>query len=300
MDPTAGARPEDMLAIAASVSSSSTHPLSAAVVRAANDRKLTVAKATDIENIPGKGVRGRLDGDEVLVGNAALLNDKGVGFERVNEVAARLTAAGQSVVFVARAGAVLGVLGIADAVRPSSRAAIEELKAMGTEPVLISGDAKATAERVAHEVGIEKVFAEVRPEEKAVHVQRLQKEGRVVAMVGDGINDAPALAQADIGIAIGAGTDVAAQAARVVLMRSDPADIAKAIRLSKATVRKMKQNLVWASAYNLLAIPVAAGAFYQDRKSTRLNSSHTVISYAVFCLKKKKLKDFNLRQSQDD
>src|SRR5258707_1996610 len=264
IQPTAGARPEDMLAIAASVSSSSTHPLSAAVVRAANDRKLTVAKATDIENIPGKGVRGRLDGDEVLVGNAALLNDKGVAFATVNEVAARLTAAGQSVVFVARAGAVLGVLGIADAVRPSSRAAIEELKAMGTEPVLISGDAKATAERVAHEVGIEKVFAEVRPEEKAVHVQRLQKEGRVVAMVGDGINDAPALAQADIGIAIGAGTDVAAQAARVVLMRSDPADIAKAIRLSKATVRKMKQNLVWASAYNLLAIPVAAGAFYHS------------------------------------
>ena len=129
-------------------------------------------------------------------------------------------------------------------------------------PVLLSGDLMATAERVAREVGIERVFAGVRPEQKAGHIRRLQDEGHVTAMVGDGVNDAPALAQADIGIAIGAGTDVAIQAAQVVLMRSDPADIARAIRLSKATVRKMRQNLAWASVYNLLAIPVAAGAFY--------------------------------------
>jgi P-type Cu2+ transporter len=252
------------LAIAAAVSSSSTPPLSAATVRAANDRKLVIARASDIEDIPGQGVRGTLDGAEVLVGNAALLTDKSIVIGKAGEIGERLATSGRSLVFVTKAGVVLGVLGIADAVRPSSRGAIEELKAMGIEPVLISGDAKATAQRVAQEVGIEKVFAEVRPEQKAAHVQRLQQERRVVAMVGDGINDAPALAQADIGIAIGAGTDVAAQAARVVLMRSDPGDIAKAIRLSKATVRKMKQNLAWASVYNVAAIPVAAGVFYHS------------------------------------
>ncbi|MDB4876166.1 MAG: putative cation-transporting ATPase [Gemmatimonadetes bacterium] len=264
VEPVGDVRPDDLLRIAAALSSSSTHPLSAATVRAANDRKLTIAKASDVENIPGKGLRGRLDGQEVLVGNAALLADKGVAAGTAQEVAERLAGAGRSLVFVAKGGVVLGVLGVADAVRPSSRAAIADLKAMGIEPVLISGDTQGTAERVAREVGIQKVFAEVRPEEKAAHVQRLQQAGQVVAMVGDGVNDAPALAQADIGIAIGAGTDVAAQAARVVLMRSDPSDIAKAIRLSKATVRKMKQNLAWASVYNLLAIPVAAGVFYHS------------------------------------
>ena len=138
------------------------------------------------------------------------------------------------------------------------------LKQLGLEPILMSGDVKATAERVAREVGIDRVYAEVRPEDKASYVKKLQAEGRVVAMVGDGVNDAPALAQADIGIAIGAGADVATQAASVVLMRSDPIDIGKAIRLSKATVRKMKQNLAWASVYNVLAIPVAAGVFYNS------------------------------------
>jgi Cu2+-exporting ATPase len=264
IEPVGDVRPEDLVATAAAVSSSSTHPLSAAIVRAASDRKLVIAQASDIENIPGRGVRGHLDGAEVFVGNGALLGEKGIAVGTAGDVAQRLAATGRSLVFVAKGGAVLGVLGIADAVRPSSRAAIDELKAMGIEPVLISGDAKGTVQRVAQEVGIEQVFAEVRPEEKANHVQRFQQAGRVVAMVGDGINDAPALAQADIGIAIGAGTDVAAQAARVILMRSDPSDIAKAIRLSKATVRKMKQNLAWASVYNLLAIPVAAGVFYHS------------------------------------
>jgi Cu2+-exporting ATPase len=166
--------------------------------------------------------------------------------------------------YVAVGGKPLGVLGIADAIRPSSKDAIRELHEMGITTVLLSGDIQPTAERVAKEVGIDVVRAQVRPEEKAEHVKELQRKGAVVAMVGDGVNDAPALAQADIGIAIGAGTDVAAQAAQVVLMRSDPADIARAVRLSKATVRKMKQNLAWASVYNLLAIPVAAGVFYRS------------------------------------
>ena len=259
-----GGQPDDMLALAAAVSSFSTHPLSAATVRAASERKLTIAKAEGIEDVPGRGLRGRVDGAAVLIGNAALLTESGVDLGSAADAARRLAATGRSLMFVAKDGAVLGVLGIVDAVRPSSLAAIAELKAMGIEPVLMSGDTRETAERVAHEVGIDQVFAGVRPEEKAAHVKRLQGNGRVVGMVGDGINDAPALAQADIGIAIGAGTDVAAQAARVVLMRSDPTDIAKAIRLSKATVRKMKQNLAWASVYNLLAIPVAAGVFYHS------------------------------------
>jgi Cu2+-exporting ATPase len=163
---------------------------------------------------------------------------------------------------VALSQRLLGVLGITDAIRPSSRSAVEDLRRLGVATVLMSGDVRPTAERVGREVGIERVFADVRPEQKAQYVQQLQREGQFVAMVGDGVNDAPALAQAEIGIAIGAGTDVAIQAAQVVLMNSDPADIARAVRLSKATVRKMKQNLVWASVYNVLAIPVAAGAFY--------------------------------------
>jgi len=161
-------------------------------------------------------------------------------------------------------GKALGVLGITDTVRASSVEAIRRLKALGVEPMLMSGDIPQIAERVAREVGIDRVYSQVRPEDKARYVKELQSQGQVVAMVGDGINDAPALAQSDIGIAIGSGTDVAAQAANVVLMRSDPIDVSRAIRLSKATVRKMKQNLAWASIYNLLAIPVAAGVFYQS------------------------------------
>jgi Cu2+-exporting ATPase len=204
-----------------------------------------------------------VNGKVVLVGNAALLEGFGVDVGPVREQREQLAASGRSLVYVASDGRLAGIIGITDAVRPTSRQAIEELIAMGITPVLLSGDLKATAERVAAEVGIQEVFAEVRPEQKAEYVKRMQAEGRFTAMVGDGVNDAPALAQADIGIAIGAGTDVAIQAAQVVLMKSDPLDIPRAVRLSKATVRKMKQNLAWASVYNLLAIPVAAGVFYR-------------------------------------
>jgi P-type Cu2+ transporter len=198
----------------------------------------------------------------VLVGSAKLFSDNGVSTASAEAAAAKLASDGKSLSYVARNGQLIGLIGITDAIRPTSAEAIRELRAAGVEPVLMSGDIKPTAERVAREVGIDRVFAEVRPEDKASHVAELQKQGQFVAMVGDGINDAPALAQADIGIAIGAGTDVAAQAAQVILMKSDPLDIVRAIRLSKATVRKMKQNLAWASVYNVLAIPIAAGAFY--------------------------------------
>jgi Cu2+-exporting ATPase len=254
-----------VLRTAAGLSRHSTHPLSQAVVASAGLRGITVpADGDEITNVAGKGLRGRIEGQAVLVGSAALLNENGVDTHSLQSDAERLAGAGRSLVYVASGGRLLGLIGITDAVRASSPSAIQELKAMGIRPVLLSGDLQKTAERVAVEVGIEEVYAGVRPEQKADYVKRMQAKGRFTAMVGDGINDAPALAQADIGIAIGAGTDVAIEAAQIVLMRSDPLDIARAIRLSKATVRKMKQNLGWASVYNLLAIPVAAGVFYNS------------------------------------
>ncbi|MBL8978351.1 MAG: heavy metal translocating P-type ATPase, partial [Gemmatimonadetes bacterium] len=261
--PAPGGRPEELLRVAAALASQSTHPLSQAIVAATAERQLAPAGAvTALLDIPGRGVQGVVAGATVLLGNVALLQESGVDATGVADDAQRLAATGRSLVHVAHGGRLLGVVGITDALRPTSRDAIAELHQMGVRSMLLSGDHAATARRVAAEVGIDDVQAEVRPAQKAEEVRRVQQAGRFVAMVGDGINDAPALAQADIGIAIGAGTDVAIQAAQVVLMRSDPLDIARAIRLSKATVRKMKQNLAWASVYNILAIPVAAGAFY--------------------------------------
>jgi Cu2+-exporting ATPase len=254
----------ELLGAAAALSRSSTHPLSQAIVRAADERKIAGQSVDNVRNVPGKGVEGSLNGEKLLVGSAKLLVDNALTPGEMEPRASQLASNGRALSYVARNGRLLGVIGITDAVRPSSAEAIRRLKEAGVEPVLMSGDVKPPAERVAREVGIERVFAEVRPEDKAAHVKELQSQGFVVAMVGDGINDAPALAQADIGIAIGAGTDVAAQAAQVILMKSDPLDIVRAIRLSKATVRKMKQNLAWASVYNVLAIPVAAGAFYHS------------------------------------
>jgi len=260
--PVAGITEDELLDIAAAVSASSTHPLSRAIVSAAQEHNRNIPAASDIENVPGMGVRATVNGERTLIGNAALLAQAKLSDTSTETIAQQLATDGRSLTFVAAGTRVLGVLGITDAIRPSTVGAIRELHELGITTILLSGDVQATAERVAKEVGIDVVFAGVRPEDKAGHIQRLQNEHKFVAMVGDGVNDAPALAQADIGIAIGAGTDVATQAASVVLMRSDPVDIAKAIRLSKATVRKMKQNLAWASVYNVLAIPVAAGAFY--------------------------------------
>ncbi len=261
--PVPGTTQEQLLGVAAALASQSTHPLSQAIAAAAAERRRPSAGAvTELVDHPGRGVQAMVAGAPVLLGNAALLQDSGVEATGVADEARRLAATGRSLVHVAQGGRLLGLVGITDALRPTTKEAIAELHQMGVRTMLLSGDLAATARRVAAEVGIDDVQAEVRPAQKAAEVRRVQQTGRFVAMVGDGINDAPALAQADIGIAIGAGTDVAIQAAQVVLMRSDPLDIARAIRLSKATVRKMKQNLAWASVYNILAIPVAAGAFY--------------------------------------
>ncbi len=262
--PAEGGDPDALLALAAAVAGLSTHPLSQALVRAARARNLAPPSAAGLVNHSGKGLEARVDGQVVLLGSAALLEEAAVDPTPLQAIAGNLAARGRSLVWLARGGQLQGVFGITDAIRPTSATAIASLHAMGIMPVLLSGDLRQTAGQVAAEVGIERVFSEVRPEGKAEQVASLQAEGRFVAMVGDGVNDAPALARADIGIAIGTGTDVAIEAAQVVLMRSDPADIARAIRLGKATVRKMKQNLAWASVYNLLAIPVAAGVFYQS------------------------------------
>jgi Cu2+-exporting ATPase len=190
------------------------------------------------------------------------MRDKGIKLDIIRSEIDRLLSSGNTISIVAIDGAAAGVIGVADRVKTTAKKAIAGMQSLGLEVAMITGDHEQVAKAVAAELGIKRVFAQVLPEEKSKYVQKLQQEGKFVAMVGDGINDAPALAQADIGIAIGAGTDVAIETANIVLMKSDPADILAAIKLSKATVTKMKQNLFWAAIYNILAIPVAAGAFY--------------------------------------
>jgi len=252
----------DLLRLVASAERGSEHPLAKALVDGAEARGVSLTDATDFEAVPGHGLTATVDGHSLLIGNARLLATRDIPADGLMESAAQLSADGKAAMLVAVDGRPAGVVAAADQIKPSARAAIAGLKELGLEVALISGDNKVTAEAVARELGIDRVFAEVLPADKAAYVKRLQDEGKKAAMVGDGVNDAPALAQADIGIAIGAGTDVAVETANVVLMRSDPLDIVNVIRLSKATVRKMKQNLAWASVYNFAAVPVAAGALF--------------------------------------
>jgi P-type Cu2+ transporter len=253
---------DELLRLVAGAEQGSEHPLAAAIVQSARERGLALAEATGFEAIAGHGLTATVDGRRLAVGNARLLEREGVHTESLEQHATRLAADGKTAMYVAVDGQPAGLVAAADQIRPSARAAVAELKELALEVAMISGDNQRTADAVARELGIDRVFADVLPQDKANYVARLQQEGKKVAMVGDGVNDAPALAQADIGVAIGAGTDVAVETANVVLMRSDPLDIAAAMQLSRATVRKMKQNLVWASVYNLLAIPIAAGVLY--------------------------------------
>ncbi len=253
---------DDLLRLVASAEQASEHPLARAVVDHARERGVALVEPVGFEAIPGHGLRARVDGRTVLVGNRKLMRDSGVELDGLGERAASLEGAGRTVVYAAVDGKAAGIIAIADALRPTSKQAVEELTKLGVQVAMLTGDNRATAERIAAELGITTVFAEVLPGQKADTVKELQAEGKLVAMVGDGINDAPALAQADVGIAIGAGTDVAMEAADVVLMKSDPFDVIGAIALSRATVRKMQQNLVWAVGYNTIAFPIAAGVFY--------------------------------------
>jgi Cu2+-exporting ATPase len=244
-----------VLRLAASVEADSEHPLARAIVEVARARGIVPSPARDLEALPGLGVRAVVDGHRVEVGGPRLLADLGLEPAAPHEWSAQ----GQTVLHVVVDGRIAGALAFEDEVRPESAAAIEALHDLGVSVAMITGDARAVAERVARGLGIDEVAAEVLPGDKADAVKRWQRDGRVVAMVGDGVNDAPALVTADVGVAIGAGTDVAVESADIVLVRDDPRDVVGAIRLSRATYRKMIQNLVWATGYNLVAIPVAAG-----------------------------------------
>ena len=253
---------DELLRLVASAEQSSEHPLAQAIVDKANAQNLTMEQASGFDAIPGHGMRAIVAGKTLLVGNRKLMRDNKIALDGYEERASSLEGAGRTVVYAAVDGKFAGMIAIADAVRANAKQAVEKLTSMGVQVAMLTGDNRATAERIARELGIKTVFAEVLPGQKADKVKELQSQGKLVAMVGDGINDAPALAQADVGIAIGAGTDVAMETADVVLMKSDPFDVIGAITLSRATLRKMHQNLWWAAGYNTIAFPIAAGLFY--------------------------------------
>jgi len=256
-----GLSPEEVLALAAAVERDSEHPLAAAIVREAVRLGAPQLSVSDFENVPGYGALATVDGRRVAVGNARLMARETISLNGLASKRDAMAAEGRTVVIVAVDGRALAVIGISDAPRPSARAAVEAFEQQGVEVAMLTGDNRATAERIARELGIRTVMAEVLPADKANQIAELQRAGKKVAMVGDGVNDAPALAQADVGIAIGAGTDVAIETADIVLMRSDPLDVATAVTIGRATLRKMRQNLGWAVGYNAIAIPIAAGVF---------------------------------------
>ncbi|HEY8794580.1 MAG TPA: heavy metal translocating P-type ATPase, partial [Gemmatimonadaceae bacterium] len=260
--PGAGRDADELLRLVASLESQSAHPIAEAIVGHARSRGLARESIQSIELIVGRGVTGVAGGTALAIGNAELMAEWSVSTAPLEDRARALAGEGKTVVFVAADGALAGLLAIADPIRRSSRDAVARLRSMGLVVVMLTGDDSRTAQSVARDAGIDRVVAGVLPEGKVAEIARLQREGAVVAMVGDGINDAPALAQADVGMAIGGGTAIAADAADVVLMRADLATVAQAIALSRRTMRTMRQNLFWAFVYNVIGIPVAAGALY--------------------------------------
>ena len=257
-----GVSEEELLRAAASVEEPSEHPLSVAIKQAARGRSVEVSAVTDFASVAGGGVQATLNGARISAGNAAFMARMGVDTAAVDTAAKSLASQGKTALYFAREGALLGIIAVADVVKPDSQAAIEALQATGHEVVLLTGDNQVTAEAIARQVGVSRVLAQVLPTDKAACVEKLQQEGRCTVMVGDGINDAPALAKADVGLAIGAGTDIAIESADVVLMRSSLWDIVTATALSKAVIRNIRQNLFWAFIYNAIGIPVAAGVLF--------------------------------------
>jgi len=253
---------EDLLLLAASAERRSEHPLGEAMVKAAEERGMELPEPEEFEAVAGYGVRASVQGRKVLVGNLRLMRRNGIPLGKLESEAQALFEQGKTVTFVAVDGRAVGLIALADTLKPNSRKAIEALHGMGLEVAMMSGDNRRTAEAIARQAGIDRVLAEVLPQDKAREIKRLQAEGKLVGMVGDGINDAPALAQADVGIAIGTGTDVAMEAADITLVRGDPMGVVTAIALSKATMRTIKGNLFWAFFFNVTAIPIAAGALY--------------------------------------
>ncbi|RWA51436.1 ATPase P [Cupriavidus sp. UYMSc13B] len=281
-----------MLALAASVEQGSEHPLAQAILKRSGS--LARLATTDFTNIDGMGAKAVVDGRVSLLGNRNLMANYGVDMNGLTEKADLMQGAGRTVIHVAHGGKLIGLIAIADAPRPTSAAAVKKLQERGVQVAMLTGDNKATAERIAASLGIDMVLADVLPGQKAEKVKQLQAQGKKVGMVGDGINDAPALTQADVGFAIGAGTDVAMESADIVLMKSDPFDVVGAIELSRATLRKMHQNLWWAVAYNLIAFPLAAGLLYPFTLSPEIaalsmSGSSALVAINALLLKRTKL-----------
>jgi Cu+-exporting ATPase len=260
--PAAGGDETQVLRLAAAAERGSEHPIAQAILRAAQEHQIDSPEAADFEAVSGHGVRVKVEGASLLLGNARLMADKGLELGPLAARAEALRGEGKTVMFLARDGRVIGMLAVADTLKPGSRGAVQRLREMGLEIIMITGDNEQTARAIAGQLGIERVLAEVRPAEKANEVRKLQRQGMIVAMVGDGINDAPALAQADLGIAIGTGTDVAIESSDITLVSGNLSGVAAAIELSQRTLKTIRQNLFWAFIYNVLGIPLAAGALY--------------------------------------
>ena len=287
-----GIAEDAVLLAAAAVEQGSAHPLAQAILRRAS--KLTVVAPTGFKSIDGMGAQAETAGGTVFLGNRLLMDTQKLALGSLEKEAARLQGEGRTVVHVAQAGRVVGLIAIADTVRPTAKAAVAKLRERGIEVVMLTGDNAGTAKRIGADLGIERVLADVLPGQKADKVKELQATGKKVGMVGDGVNDAPALTQADVGFAIGAGTDVAMESADVVLMKSDPYDIVAAIELSRATLRKMHQNLWWAVGYNVIAFPLAAGVFFPFTLSPEvaalsMSGSSAVVAINALLLKRTKL-----------
>jgi Cu+-exporting ATPase len=252
----------DVLRVAAALERPSEHPLAAAILAAASENKLTIPDLADFHYRPGKGVSGKVNGADAALGNRALFSELGIGFADFENQATALEADGQTVIFVALNGRMAGLIAVADPVKATTMEAIEQLHRQKIRMVMLTGDSRPTAEAVARKLGIDELHAGVLPDDKSEIVRKLQSEGRVVAMAGDGVNDAPALAQANVGIAMGTGTDVAIESAGITLLSGDLRGIVRARNLSRATMRNIRQNLFFAFAYNSLGIPIAAGVLY--------------------------------------
>jgi Cu+-exporting ATPase len=258
--PAAGWSEVDVLRYAGSIERGSEHPLAAAIVAGARDRGVELSAAQDFDSVTGMGVRGRVGDRAVLLGNRRLLEEQGIDPAALDTEAETLRADGQTAMYLAVDGEPAGLVAVADPIRETTREAVEQLRAEGLRIVVLTGDNETTARAVARQLGLDEVVADVLPDQKLEHVRQLQQQGAVVAMAGDGINDAPALAQAQVGIAMGTGTDVAMESAGVTLVRGDLRGIVRARRLSRATMANIRQNLVFAFGYNALGVPLAAGS----------------------------------------